>query len=64
MNNEYIEVVNQAKLLWVIITNDLNWDSNTEYVFKKANSRMELHVVYKNYSWTIQCGVAQQPNPR
>ena len=42
MNNEYLEVVNQAKHLGVIITNDLKWDSNTEYLVKKANSRMEL----------------------
>ena len=42
MNNEYIQVVNQAKFLGVIITNELKWDSNTEYLVKKANSRMEL----------------------
>ena len=42
MNNEYLEVVNQAKLMGVIITNDLKWDSNTQYLVKKANSRMEL----------------------
>ena len=42
MNSENLEVVSQAKLLGVIITNDLKWDSNTEYLVKKANSRMQL----------------------
>ena len=42
MNNENIEVVNQAKLLGVIISDDLKWDENTKYLVKKAYSRMEL----------------------
>ena len=42
MNSENLEVVSQAKLLGVIITNDLKWDSNTDYLVKKANSRMQL----------------------
>ena len=42
LNTETLEVVNKAKLLGVIITDDLKWDENTEYLVKKANSRMEL----------------------
>ena len=42
MNRENLEVVSQAKLLGVIITNDLKWESNTDYLVKKANSRMQL----------------------
>ena len=42
MNNDYLEVVNQAKLLGVIVTDDLKWDKNTEYLIKKAHARMEL----------------------
>ena len=42
LNRENLEVVTQAKLLGVIITNDLKWDKNTEYLVKKANSRMQL----------------------
>ena len=42
MNKNNIEVVNKAKLLGVIITDDLKWNENTEYIVKKANSRMEL----------------------
>jgi hypothetical protein len=42
MNNENIEVVKQAKLLGVIISDDLKWDENTKYLVKKAYSRMEL----------------------
>ena len=42
LNNTNLEVVNQAKLLGVIITDDLKWEKNTEYLVKKAYSRMEL----------------------
>ena len=42
MNQENIEVVNKAKLLGVIISDDLKWDENTSYLVKKANARMEL----------------------
>ena len=42
LDNEDLEVVEQAKLLGVIISNDLNWDQNTSYLVKKANLRMEL----------------------
>ena len=30
LNNENLEVVKQAKLLGVIISDDLKWDQNTE----------------------------------
>lgn len=42
MNDEKLEVVNQAKHLGVIISDDLKWDKSTEYLVKKAYSRMEL----------------------
>ena len=42
LNNENIEVVKQAKLLGVIITDDLKWEENTAYLVKRANARMEL----------------------
>ena len=32
----------QAKLLGVIVTDDLRWDENTSYIMKKAYARMEL----------------------
>ena len=41
-NNENIEVVDQFKLLGTIITNDLKWNENTEYLTKKAWKRMQL----------------------
>ena len=34
-----LEVVAQMKLLGVIITNDLKWDENTDFITKKAFSR-------------------------
>ena len=42
VGEETLEVVDQAKLLGVLITNDLKWDQNTTYLVKKAYSRMEL----------------------
>ena len=42
LNDENLEVVDKAKLLGVLITDDLKWDANTELLVKKANSRMEL----------------------
>ena len=41
-NYENLEVVKQAKLLGVIISDDLKQDKNTEYLVEKAYSRMEL----------------------
>ena len=42
LNDENLDIVKQAKLLGVIITDDLKWDSNTEYIVKRAYTRMEL----------------------
>ena len=42
LNGHYLEIVDKAKLLGVIITNDLKWDSNTKSLVKRANSIMEL----------------------
>ena len=42
LDNNALEIVNQAKLLGVLITDDLKWDANTELLVKKANMRMEL----------------------
>ena len=39
LNDENLEVVKQAKLLGVMISDDLKWDKNTEYLVKKAYSR-------------------------
>ena len=37
-----IDMIEETKLLGVIINNKLTWDSNTAYIVKKANSRMRL----------------------
>ena len=42
LKNEIVEVVNQSKLLGVIMSDDLKWDKNTEYIVSKANTRMQL----------------------
>ena len=35
LNGEILDVVKEAKLLGVIITDDLKWDRNTDYIVKK-----------------------------
>ena len=42
MKNENLEIVKEAKLLGVIISDDLKWNQNTNYLIKKAYKRMEL----------------------
>ena len=43
-----LEIVEEVKLLGVIITNDLRWDKNTSYLVKKANKKMRmLHIASK-----------------
>ena len=42
LDNVTLETVNETKLLGVIITKDLKWDANTQYLVKKANQRMQL----------------------
>ena len=40
LDNQDIEVVEQMKLLGVIITSDLKWSANTEFIVKKAFKKL------------------------
>ena len=42
LKNENLETVKESKLLGVIISDDLKWNQNTNYLIKKAYKRMEL----------------------
>ena len=42
IDNEQIEVLDKTKLLGTIITNDLKWKDNTDFLVRKANMRMQL----------------------
>ena len=42
LKNQRIEVVEQAKLLGLILTSDLKWNENTNYLVKDANRRMVM----------------------
>ena len=48
LNDEKLEVVNQAKLLGVIISDDLKWDKNTEYLVKKEKSIFKNGIAKKS----------------
>ena len=54
LNNENLEVVKQAKLLGVIISDDLKWDQNTESLVKKAHKRLELLRKVANFSTSVE----------
>ena len=48
LKNEPLEIVDEVKLLGVIITSDLKWHRNTDYLTKKANKKMRmLHIAAK-----------------
>ena len=42
MEGHKLETVQEAKLLGTIVSNDLKWDKNTDFIVKKANKRLEL----------------------
>ena len=54
IDDEKIEIVEEAKLLGVILTNDLKWNQNTDYLVKKAYCRMELLRRVAEYSSSIE----------
>ena len=37
INSEELEVVDETKLLGVMLRSDLSWSSNTNYIVKRAN---------------------------
>ena len=48
LKNEPLEIVDEVKLLGVIISKDLKWHKNTSYLTKKANKKMRmLHIAAK-----------------
>lgn len=42
LDGQILETVQEAKLLGTIVTSDLKWDENTNFIVRKANQRMEL----------------------
>ena len=48
LKSERLNVVDEAKLLGLIMTSDLRWNRNTQKIVKDANSRMRmLHISSK-----------------
>ena len=48
VNGEVIETVKEARLLGTIISNDLKWEANTQFLVKDSNKRLRLlHNAYK-----------------
>ena len=42
MQNEVIDIIKETKLLGVMISDDLSWDSNTSFLVKRSKARMRL----------------------
>ena len=42
LRGQVVETVSQTKLLGTIITNDLSWNKNTDFIVKETNKRMRL----------------------
>ena len=70
LKNHRIEIVDQAKLLGLILTSDLKWDQNTDFLVKDANRRMVMlraaskftsdkHVLKQIYFSRIRCKLEQ-----
>ena len=54
LNCENLEVVEKAKLLGVIIINDLTWGDNTANLVKRANARLELFRKVASFSASVE----------
>ena len=52
INNEEIDVVDELKLLGVMITNDLKWNSNTSYITKKGYKKLWILRRLKSFGAT------------
>ena len=53
-NNEYLEVVDNCKLLGTIISSDLKWEKNTKNLIKKTMSSMWMLRRLKNQGLSIE----------
>ena len=42
MEGKHLDIVEHTKLLGLIMSNDLSWSKNTQYLVKRANSIMEI----------------------
>ena len=54
MNGHNLDIEERAKLIGVIITNDLKWYANTESLVKRANCRMELLQKVASFGTSIE----------
>ena len=70
MKNQKLEIIKETKLLGLIITSDLRWDKNVDYLVKDANKRMlmlhaaskftnDKHVLKQIYFSRIRCKLDQ-----
>ena len=54
LNDNKLEVVQKTKLLGVVITNDLKWNKNTDFIVKRANIRLELLRKVSSFGTSIE----------
>ena len=51
LDNNVLKQVNETRLLGVIISDDLSWHSNSDFIVKKAYKRMTM--LHKLYEFSI-----------
>ena len=70
MQDQKLEIINETKLPGLIVTSDLRWDKNVDYLVKDANKRMlmlhaaskftnDKHVLKQIYFPRIRCKLDQ-----
>ena len=42
LGGEPLKLVEETKILGIIMTNDLKWSKNTEFLIRRANARMKI----------------------
>ena len=53
LNNQLIEIINEAKLLGLWITSDMKWNLNTKKIVQGANMRMRILQTAAKYTSSI-----------
>ena len=54
IEDQPLKLVNETKLLGLILRDDLKWSSNTDYLIKRANARMEILRRLANFSAPVK----------
>ena len=54
LDEKTIDVVQETKLLGTIVTDDLKWSKNTDFLVKRANARMRILHKIVSFNTTVE----------